>query len=119
MLFVRQAVLTLAVTVAIACVQPVRAADTPPASVDQLLARIRAEHPNARVLKVELLPSTVASGAGALYEVKLFPADGRIIKLVYDARTLALVEVIGGSDYGEPERRRLRLRRGWPPGQRE
>jgi hypothetical protein len=88
----------------------------PPAlvSVDRLLAKVKAEHPRARVLKAELLPAEEGSGRDWLYEVKIFPPDGRILKLVYDARTLALLEQIGGG--GGPHQRRLRLRRGWRGG---
>ncbi len=90
----------------------------PPAlvSVDRVLARVKADHPRARVLRAELRPATEDSGHDWLYEVKIFPPDGRILKLVYDARTLALLERIGGGS--GPRRRRLRLRRGWQGGMR-
>ncbi len=90
----------------------------PPAlvSVDRLLARVKAEHPHAHILRAELLPAAEDSGHDWLYEVKIFPPDGRILKLVYDARTLALLERIGGKR--GRHRRRLRLRRGWQGGRR-
>lgn len=91
-------------------------AESTPALVpmDRVLAKVKAEHPHARILKAELLPAEEDSGRDWFYEVKLFPPDGRILKLVYNARTLALVERIGGGD--GPHRRRLRLRRGWHGG---
>lgn len=91
----------------------------PPAlqPVDRLLAAVKAEHPQARILKAELLAAEDGTGRDWLYVVKIFPPDGRILKLVYDARTLQLLERIGGGD--GPHRRRLRLRRGWQRGANE
>jgi hypothetical protein len=99
------------------CARPAGAAAGAPAAVEGLLAKIKAEHPEAEILKIELLRGGEAGLPEWIYEVKLFPPDGRILKLTYDAKTLALVEALGG-EYGcgrrnGPRRRRLRLRRGW------
>lgn len=75
---------------------------TPPgvASTDALLTKLRRAYPNADILRVELQRGTTQGGPDWLYAVKLFPKDGRILKLVIDARTLALVESIGGGGGG-------------------
>lgn len=103
------------------------AAETPPAALassDGLMAKVKAEHPDAQILKIELLRGEQADLPEWIYEVKLFPPDGRILRLTYDARTLALVEAVGGGhacrhggrhgegSYGDGPRR-LRMRRGW------
>lgn len=58
-------------------------------NLDALLLKIRANYPNARILKVELTREGAAGEGGLAYRVKLFPPDGRIRKLMFDARTLA------------------------------
>jgi hypothetical protein len=85
------------------------------ASADSVIAKVKAEHPGAKILKIELTRGEDADLPEWIYEVKLFPPDGRILRLTYDARSLALVETAGpGSECrrgGGPAR--LRLRRGW------
>lgn len=92
----------------------------PLASAEAVLARIKEAHPDAQILKIELLRNEEEEGPAWIYEAKLFPPDGRILKLAYDAQTLALLETTGGEHNGEGQHHqhghrpcRLRLRRGW------
>jgi uncharacterized membrane protein YkoI len=55
---------------------------------DALLLKIRADYPNARILKVELTREDAAGEGGLAYRVKLFPPNGRIQRLMFNARTL-------------------------------
>ena len=87
--------------------------------INKLLAKIKAEYPEAHILKVELLSGEPDSGQDWVYEVKLFPPDGRILRLVYDARSLTLLENAPGCGRGRglgPCHRHLRFRRGWHGG---
>ncbi len=111
----RLALAFLGVTLAVVAETAANAVNPPTlVSVDRLLAKVKADHPRARILRAELRPAGRGSGRDWLYEVKIFPPDGRILKLVYDARTLQLLERIGGGR--EWRRKRPRLRRGWHGG---
>jgi hypothetical protein len=67
------------------------------APLEQLLARLGERFPG-RILKVELEREDDRPGPGWVYEVKLLTPSGNVLKLEYDARTLALIEVKGRHD---------------------
>jgi hypothetical protein len=60
-----------------------------PPGLDALLLRIKAEYPDARILKVELMQEDAAGESAPVYRVKLFSPDGRIRRLTFDVHTLA------------------------------
>ncbi len=64
------------------------------ASLDDLLARVRADFPG-RILKVELEDEHERGEEALVYEVKVLTAEGRVLKLEYNARTLDLLKVKG------------------------
>lgn len=90
------------------------------ATADGVLAKVKAEHPDGVVLKIELLRPENAELPEWIYEVKLFPPDGRILRLTYDAKTLAHIETVGGGHHCRHggEHKRLRMRQGWGSGWR-
>lgn len=82
------------------------------AGLEQLLSKVKAEHPNASILKIEHeLPE--GDGKTAMYEIKLLRRDGQILKLYYDAATLEPVMRGETADGGEHRRRRERRRGNW------
>lgn len=85
----------------------------PAAPLDRLLARIKAEHPGASILRAELRTLDL-EGWWLTYEVKLLRRDGSIARMTYDARTLELIDAAGGRHGPGPHRRRERWRGGWP-----
>jgi hypothetical protein len=85
-------------------------------NINALLVKVRKNYPNAEVLKVELHRGDARDTPTWIYEVKLFPPDGHIMKLAYDAQTLAFLGAYGRYEAGHPRRRRLRRRRGWRHG---
>ena len=90
-------------------------------NVDALLGKIRKAYPKANLLKVERVSEEGNAHLLRFYQVKLLLPNGRILKLIYDVRTLALVETIGcpkacGRRQGNHHRRhryRHRRRGGW------
>lgn len=75
--------------------------------LEKLMLKVKAEHPEARILKVE----REANGGGPeVYEIKLLRPDGQVLKLYFDVVTLAPVAQ-SDHDGGTPQRRRLRERR--------
>lgn len=89
----------------LAAAEPSR--EIPGPELERLMVKVKAEHPDARILKVE----REAEGGGPdVYEVKLLRPDGQVLKLYFDAATLAPVAQ-SSLDEGAPERRRLRERR--------
>ncbi len=79
----------------------------PGPELEKLMVKVKAEHPEARILKVE----REAEGGGAeVYEVKLLRPDGQVLKLYFDVGTLAPLAQ-SDLDDGTPERRRVRERR--------
>ncbi len=74
------------------------------ASVQELIAKVRAEFPG-EVLRLELEEDETPPH----YEVRVLAADGHVLKLTYDASTLELLEVKGrceGGDRGHHAARR-------------
>jgi uncharacterized membrane protein YkoI len=63
-------------------------------SLDDLLARVRADFPG-RILEVELEDEDEGGEEAPLYEVKVLTADGHVLKLEYDAITLDLLKAKG------------------------
>ncbi|MCC7166201.1 MAG: PepSY domain-containing protein [Rhodospirillales bacterium] len=64
----------------------------------EALAKVEATHPG-RVLDVEL-----EDGHGRpIYEVKLLTAEGQVLKIILDAKSLEILKVKGGM--GRPERK--------------
>lgn len=80
------------------------------AEFEQLLAKVRAEHPDASILKVERERSE-SNAKAEVYEVKLLRPDGQVLKLYYDAATLAPVIRSGDDDDERGKRHRHRERR--------
>lgn len=76
------------------------------AELEKLMVKVKAEHAEARILKVE---REAEGGGPELYEVKLLRPDGQVLKLYFDVESLAPV-ARGGLDDGAAERRRLRER---------
>ena len=72
--------------------QALEAGDVMP--LDRLLTRIRHDV-GGRVLKVELERETDHETPGWIYEAKVLTPEGHVLKLEYDAKTLALIEVKG------------------------
>lgn len=85
------------------------------ATAEAVLAKVKAGRPEAVVLKMELLRPQDADLPEWIYEVKLFPPDGRILRLTYDAKTLALLETAGGGHHCRHggRHRHMRMRQGW------
>ena len=79
----------------------------PPADLERLLSAVKAQHPQASILKVER--EAAEGNRGEVYEVKLLRPDGQVLKLYFDAATMAPVS---HADEGEesPEHRRRRER---------
>lgn len=74
----------------LAVLLPLAALAGEPAPVESLLAKVRADYPG-EILKVER-----DDGHGReVYEVKVLTADGRVMKLIYDVRTLELIKAKG------------------------
>ncbi len=67
--------------------------------LEQIVAKAKADF-GGEVLDVELEDER----AGLRYELKLMAADGRILKLEYDAATGALVHVKGRKRHNEEQR---------------
>lgn len=92
--------------------EPGDQADAPVARLGQLLAKIKAQHPGARIL-------SIARGTGDLegdlitFEVKLLSRDGRILRQVYDARSLEPAAPERNGHVPGPLRRRERHRGHW------
>ncbi len=59
----------------------------------EALAKVEAAHPG-RVLDVELEDEH----GKAIYEVKLLSAEGQVLKIILDAKTLDILKVKGGKD---------------------
>ncbi len=102
-----------AILIAAGPVNADRAISMSEAGLEQLLSKVKAEHPNASILKVEHERSEGDRKTG-VYEVKLLRRDGQVLKLYYDAATL--VPMMHGDDAagdGEHRRRRERRRGNW------
>lgn len=82
------------------------------ADVEKLLAKVKDEHPGASILKIEREKHNGGSTTD-VYEVKLLRADGQVLKLYYDAATLAPMQGIDDDDKSELHRRRERRRGHW------
>ena len=89
-----------------------RAISMSEAGLEQLLSKVKAEYPNASILKVEHERSDGDRKTG-VYEVKLLRRDGQILKLYFDAATLEPVMRGDTADGGEHRRRRERRRGNW------
>ncbi|NVN84923.1 MAG: PepSY domain-containing protein [Rhodopseudomonas sp.] len=79
--------------------------DTPvetTAAMEQLLARIKASYPKASILKIDRTSQDL-EGWILTYKVKIFPPDGRIVWLKFDARTLEPLEGSSADSRGNPE----------------
>lgn len=109
----RVVVVTAALAVATAPANADRPIPLTSADIEQLLSKVKAEHPNASILKVERERSE-GGGKGEVYEVKLLRPDGQVLKLYYDAATLAPVAHHANDDErGEHRRQRERRRGHW------
>lgn len=64
--------------------------------LEKLLAVIRQRFAG-RILKVEVERETIAGQRRWIYEAKLLTPDGIVLKLIYDARSLALLKQKGRS----------------------
>ncbi|MBI4966568.1 MAG: PepSY domain-containing protein [Rhodospirillales bacterium] len=64
----------------------------------EALAKVEATHPG-RVLDVELEDEH----AKMIYEVKLLTAEGQVLKIILDAKSLEILKVKGGKD--RPDRK--------------
>lgn len=82
----------------------------PAADLERLLSTVKAQHPEASVLKVEREPAE--GRRGDLYEVKLLRPDGQVLKLYFDATSLAPVLTHDEDDDGAEQHRRRERRRG-------
>ena len=71
--------------------EPVPSAVAP---LRELFARVHERFPG-NVLEVELEQEEHGRRAGWVYEVRLLTADGHVLKLLYDAASLELLEVKG------------------------
>jgi len=82
-------------TDAVPRIQPCALRDDAPletsAAMEKLLARIKARYPKASILKIDRTSQDL-EGWILTYKVKLFPPDGRIVWLKFDARTLEALE---------------------------
>lgn len=101
----------LAVALMAACLlaaTPARASgpDVPPAGVQPLaalLARVRADFGEAKIVKVEIEETQSQGVKIPAYEVKLFTPRGAIMKVLYDARTLERLSVQGRRKYEDDD----------------
>lgn len=110
------ATLTLPIGVSYADPNTGAQAPTDLRNMDALLSKIRADYPAAQILKAELHRGEEEGDPTWIYKVKLFPPDGRIMKLIYDARTLVLIGAYGRHEGGP---RRMRFRHGWHGGRND
>jgi|WetSurMetagenome_2_1015567.scaffolds.fasta_scaffold1210181_1 hypothetical protein len=79
------------------------------ASLEALLAKIKADHPDWAILKVDLASRNENGESSWIYVAKLFPPDGRIQRQIFDAITLKLLEESPqGGGRNCPWRRRFR-----------
>ena len=80
-----------------------------PADLERLLAAVKAQYPEASVLKVEREPAE--GQRGDLYEVKVLRPDGQVLKLYFD--TTSLAPVVSRNEDDEHHRRREGRRGHW------
>jgi hypothetical protein len=109
------AALALVASAALAAAEPAATRDGVAggtlAGFDRLLAKIKAEHPDATILKAEMRTRDL-EGRQPVYVVKLLPADGRITRLTVDAHSLEVLEHAGGDPQGRGQHRRRERHRG-------
>jgi uncharacterized membrane protein YkoI len=74
---------------------------TRPAALEQLLSKVKAQHPNASILRVE----RERYGETEVYEMKLLGPDGQVLKLAYDTTSLAPIAYRTDGVAGQPRRR--------------
>jgi hypothetical protein len=80
-------------------------------AVAAVLAKIKADFPDASILKLDRRTADL-EGEQLTYEVKLLTADGRIARLTYNAASAALIEQAGMSRGGQAPQRHRERRRG-------
>jgi uncharacterized membrane protein YkoI len=83
------------------------------AEIEQVMSKVKAQHPGASILKIER-EREERLGDREIYEVKLLRPDGQVLKLYYDGATLApIAHRADDDDSGEQHRRRERRRGHW------